>query len=101
MLDKGKRGLVYYCMMSHKILDVREPYEFSAGHVEGAINIPLDSLDEETVISKGITKDSDIVVYCKSGNRAQTAVATLHRLGFVKAINTRNQQETEKVSDSI
>ncbi len=58
----------------HLLIDVRTPEEFAAGHIAGAINIPVESiamrLDE-------IPEDEKIVVYCRSGNRSGQAAAIL------------------------
>lgn len=61
------------------IVDVRTEDEFNEGHVVGAINIPYDEIDENTVLDK----DKTIVVYCKSGNRSGVAARTLSNLGYV------------------
>ncbi len=63
------------------ILDVRTPSEFDDGHIEGAINIPVDylagRLDE-------LSKDDELLVYCRTGNRSARAVGILNDNGFMK-----------------
>ena len=63
------------------ILDVRTPSEFDDGHIEGAINIPVDylagRLDE-------LSKDDELLVYCRTGNRSARAVGILEDAGFTK-----------------
>ncbi len=63
------------------ILDVRTPSEFDDGHIEGAINIPVDDLagrlDE-------LSKDDELLVYCRTGNRSARAVGILNDGGFTK-----------------
>ena len=61
------------------VLDVREPGEFASGHIEGAIHVPLGSL-EATL--DGLPKDRPIVTYCGHGERAVTAGSLLERAGF-------------------
>ena len=65
-------------------LDVREPDEFAAGHIEGTIHIPLGSLagrlDE-------VPRDRPIVAYCGAGERAASAVSLLERAGFEQLFN--------------
>ncbi len=65
------------------LLDVRTPEEFSAGHVEGAVNVPVQVLGEQlsTLPAK---KDQDIVVYCRSGARSARAAGMLKNAGFAK-----------------
>ena len=63
------------------ILDVREPDEFSKGHIPKAINIPRGLL-EFKVGSAIPNKDAHIIAYCKSGGRSCLACSTLQELGY-------------------
>lgn len=65
------------------LLDVRTNGEFAGGHVEGALNIPVQELDEKlsTLPAK---KDQPVVVYCHSGRRSAAAVKMLEKAGFTK-----------------
>ena len=54
------------------VLDVRTPEEFSAGHIENAININLEGSDFASEVSK-LDKNATIAVYCRSGNRSGVA----------------------------
>ena len=64
------------------ILDVREQHEFDAGHIPGAILLPVGSITEETAAAVIPEKDSVVLVYCRSGNRSKTASAALVDLGY-------------------
>jgi rhodanese-related sulfurtransferase len=68
------------------ILDVREPAEFAAGHVPGAVNIPRGLIEFQIYKHLGYPKKVDtarkIYVQCASGGRATLATATLKRIGF-------------------
>ncbi len=71
-----------YKMMENEdvvIIDVREYFEYNSGHLENAINIPLDDLEEKI---NEIDKDKKIIVYCLSGNRAQIALEILAENGY-------------------
>lgn len=68
------------------IIDVREPNEFEAGHIEGAKLMPLGSV-EKTVPAAGIAKDQEIVLICRSGNRSAQAYKKLEALGYTNLIN--------------
>src|SRR5690606_2289328 len=66
------------------LLDVREPYEFDAMHIEGAINVPRGILEtaceygfEETVPRLVESRDRDVIVICRSGNRSALAAAVM------------------------
>lgn len=74
-------------MMDNKdydiILDVRTPEEFAEGFIEGAVNLPLDRIeqDAESIID---STDSTILLYCRSGNRSAQAGKLLKSLGYTK-----------------
>ena len=61
------------------LVDVREPYEWQIGHIEGARLVPLGTLQDAMP-----TLDSakEIVVYCRSGKRSADAVRKLDAAGF-------------------
>jgi phage shock protein E len=63
-----------------RLLDVRTVGEFSAGHLPGALNIPLGEL-ERRLDSLG-AKDHPIVAYCQSGQRSGLAKRLLVTNGF-------------------
>jgi glyoxylase-like metal-dependent hydrolase (beta-lactamase superfamily II)/rhodanese-related sulfurtransferase len=60
------------------LLDVRSPIEFESERIEGAVNVPLETL--ETRASE-IPEQADVVVVCRTGVRATIAVESLARLG--------------------
>ncbi len=68
------------------VIDVRTPAEFAEGHVEGAVNIPFDTI-LKGVDQHDIKKDDDLVLYCRSGRRAGIALDNLKTAGFEKVIN--------------
>jgi rhodanese-related sulfurtransferase len=61
------------------LLDVREPGEYEAGHIQGAINVPVGSLEERIA---ELSKEKKILAICRSGARAQTAARILMNKGF-------------------
>lgn len=65
------------------VLDVRTPAEFASGHVEGAINLPLDQVG--TGAGK-LDKATPLLVCCASGARSAVAAAQLRAKGF-EAVN--------------
>ena len=65
------------------ILDVREDHEWVAGHIEGAVHVPLDRLPNRMLHEPGeLLSDQPLVVTCKGGGRARRAVSWLNRNGF-------------------
>jgi len=63
------------------LIDVRTPSEFADGHLEGAINIDIQSAGFTDQISQ-LPTDGTYFVYCRSGNRSATAVRQMDQLGF-------------------
>ena len=63
------------------LIDVRTAQEYSEGHLEGSINLDVNSISVN--IEKLVTdKETKIVVYCRSGNRSATAKDVLTNLGY-------------------
>lgn len=63
------------------ILDVRTQEEYDDGHIEGALLIPVSELEDRL---DEISKNSEILVYCRTGNRSSNAVNILTKNGFTK-----------------
>ena len=67
-----------------KIVDVRQPEEFNQGHIQGAVLMPLGTL-ETTYTS--LPKTGKLVVYCHSGRRSAQAVQFLLQHGYSNAVS--------------
>ncbi len=67
-------------------IDVRGAAEYQQGHKDGAINIPHTEIGER-IQSVTTDKAATIHLYCRSGNRAGIAKATLMRMGYSSVIN--------------
>jgi molybdopterin/thiamine biosynthesis adenylyltransferase/rhodanese-related sulfurtransferase len=63
------------------LLDVRETFEFSAGHLPHSINLPLGQLTSK-VKDVVPTADTPILAYCQKGQRSLEAVRQLRALGY-------------------
>jgi rhodanese-related sulfurtransferase len=63
-----------------QILDVREPYEWDAGHIEDAIHIPLAEVMAGTERGR-LDPARPVVVVCKTGNRSELAALMLQARG--------------------
>ena len=61
------------------LLDVREPSEWEAAHIDGAVLIPLAELS--TRMSE-IPKDKTVLIICRSGNRSAQARDQLRAAGY-------------------
>ena len=66
------------------VLDVRDLSEWSAGHLPGAIHIPLGRLSERLA---EVPRDKPLIVQCQSGGRSAIGVSVLQRLGVANATN--------------
>lgn len=73
---------------SVQLLDVRTPQEYAEGHIKGALNINVQSDDFQQMAEKELSKDSTILVYCRSGRRSMDAAGILTRLGY-RVINLK------------
>ena len=65
-----------------RLVDVRTPEEFAAGHISGAVNIPVQELDRR--MGELEPKEGAVVVYCRSGNRSASAARVLKSAGYAK-----------------
>ena len=63
------------------IIDVRTPEEFHGGHLEGAINIDVQSADFAEKMME-LDPNGEYYVYCRSGNRSSQAIAWMNQMGF-------------------
>jgi rhodanese-related sulfurtransferase len=73
------------------IVDVREPEEYAAGHVPGAISLPRGVLEFRIWKVLGhpnaVDMNRKIVLYCLTGGRCAMAAKSLKELGFTNAIS--------------
>jgi rhodanese-related sulfurtransferase len=67
------------------LVDVREQGEWKAGHVEGAISLPLSSIKkggDTNAIEQQVPKDKIVYTHCVMGVRALKAAKILEKLGY-------------------
>jgi len=67
-------------------IDVRSPEEFSAAHLDQAVNIPHTDIGKR-IAELAPDKNAAIHLYCKSGRRAGLAKETLEQLGYTRVSN--------------
>ena len=79
-------------------LDVRSEYEFEQGHPQGAVNIPLQQLNESIqslepnsdfveVVEANFPKDAKLLIGCASGHRSDVAGEILAQRGYQSVVN--------------
>jgi hydroxyacylglutathione hydrolase len=66
------------------VLDVRERSEWEAGHIAGAVNVPLGHLTDRVT---QLERDRPLVLHCQSGGRSSVAASLLRAHGFTNVIN--------------
>jgi rhodanese-related sulfurtransferase len=62
-----------------QIVDVRADHEWEAGHVAGAVHLPLAELSQRV---GELDRDRPVVVYCRGGSRCEMAAEALVGAGF-------------------
>ena len=68
------------------VIDVRTRDEYGYNHLQGAINIPLQEVNQK--IDRYVKdKSTVIIVYCKSGGRSKKACNKLQKLGYSNVYN--------------
>jgi len=72
ILDKDKKG-------EYLLVDVRQPEEYKAAHIPGAMLVPLGELESR---QRELGRDKRIITYCRSGRRSMAAAIALCGLGF-------------------
>ena len=66
------------------VIDVREPDEYEAGHIPGAILVPLSTVLSST---NEFQSEETIYVVCRSGGRSMQACEMLHEAGITNVAN--------------
>lgn len=83
MMTEGENVSIDSIVENTTVVDVREDYEWAAGHIEGALHIPMEQiparLDE-------LDPDADLHVICRTGGRSQRVAQWLVANGY-SAVN--------------
>ena len=67
-------------------IDVRTPKEFDGGHLEGAHNVPVEQIAGQ-ISTLVPNKDTPVMLYCRSGRRAEQARKLLLQQGYTHVEN--------------
>ncbi len=78
-----------------KIIDVRTPGEFAAGHVAGSINIPLNEVPTRV---NEFRSEAPVILCCQSGNRSGQATNFLQSNGLENIYNGGGWMDVNYVS---
>ena len=68
------------------VIDVRSPGEYASGHVQGAVNLPLDRFEQE-IGRVAPDKSVPVMMYCLSGGRSGGACRLMQQIGYQQVIN--------------
>jgi rhodanese-related sulfurtransferase len=78
------------------VIDVREPYEYDAMHIEGSLSVPRGILEsacewdyEETIPELVESRQREIVVVCRSGYRSVLSAFSMKMLGFQNVVSLK------------
>ena len=77
------------------LLDVRRADEFNAGHIDGAVLVPHDTI-AEMVGAVVPDKNTPVYVYCRSGRRSAIAVEVMRKLGYTNLTDLGGMDEAKK-----
>ena len=77
------------------LLDVRSPEEYASGHLRGAINIPHDRIAGE-IGELAPDKTVPVILYCRSGRRADTAMKTMRGMGYEQLQNLGGLEDAQE-----
>ena len=69
------------------IIDVRSVNEYETSHIKDSINVPVNTINLETIEQIIESKQKNIIVYCRSGNRSKQAAQILVDFGYTNVFD--------------
>lgn len=69
------------------IVDVRTREEYDSGHIEGAVLIPVSELEDRL---NELSKEDELLIYCRTGNRSTNSVNILKANGYTKIFHLKD-----------
>lgn len=88
-------GMLFLPLINANIvIDVRTPDEWSAGHLEGTKNIEWQDILN---IKNSVSKDEQIYLYCRSGNRSGRATQILIDAGYSNVTNAGSLEQASNL----
>ena len=90
------KDALQYLQTGGLVIDVRSPDEFGSGHLERAINIPLDEI-ETTLATRVNDRNQVLLLHCASGMRSAMAKAKLNRMGYTRVFNLGSYGRAESL----
>ena len=78
-------------------IDVRSAEEFAGGHLEGALNIPHESI-EASISELALATNTPIYLYCRSGRRSGIAKEKLQKMGYSELTNAGGLEDARTLA---
>jgi rhodanese-related sulfurtransferase len=70
------------------VIDVREPDEYAAGHLQGAVNLPRGLLEFKLSGNPALERrDLAVVLYCKNSGRAALSACSMQAMGYLNVVS--------------
>ncbi len=82
-----------------KLIDVRTPEEYTAGHFTNAIN--FDSTKVEAGQYPSVVKDAKVYLYCRSGHRAGIVLADMKKAGFTNVTSLGGLTDVQALGGTL
>ena len=79
------------------VIDVRSVEEYNQGHLDGALNIPVEVGDFVGTISQ-LDPEGNYIIYCRTGRRAEVAIEKMTELGFKNMTNLGSLENAAAVT---
>ena len=85
-----------YLRQGAKVIDVRSAEEYRERHLPGAVNIPVNEL-EQRIGKEAPDKAAVLLLHCQSGGRSAIGTRLLKRIGYTKVFNLGSLARAEKI----
>jgi len=85
-----------YLKNGAKVIDVRTPGEYGAGHLPNVVNLPLDEI-EATLPKRVQDKNTVLLLHCQSGMRSGIAKRKLKAQGYTQVFNLGSLARARKI----
>lgn len=82
------------------LIDVRSLEEYEKGHIENAVNIPLETITKKSIENVTSSNIDNIIVYCKSGTRSREAAIKIIEFGFPNVYDLGSMEDWNQVNES-
>lgn len=79
-------------------VDVRTVEEYQQDHIEGDLNLPLHTLEDRSLASR-FDQDDEIMLYCRSGGRAEQALEIFEAAGFGNVHNAGGIEDAREMRE--